>query len=152
MNDGKPIAEAQTRSLDEAAANQAAPLADSRGPDHRRRRLIRGAVGIAPMVITLRSGALAVASCVGTVSIGTIQSDGTFLGPTSPPFRTPQVGDKCVTSAEACPAPHDMKISSGAWTGYNYDSSGKCSNGTGDLTSGTAVVLVSNAVTSFDNH
>ncbi len=33
--------------------------------DQRRRRLVRGAVAFAPLVLTLRSGALAAASCTG---------------------------------------------------------------------------------------
>jgi len=34
-------------------------------PENKRRRLVRGAVAFAPLVLTLRSGALAAASCTG---------------------------------------------------------------------------------------
>lgn len=45
---------------DPASADEGSTL------DQRRRRLVRGAAAFAPLVLTLRSGALAAASCTGT--------------------------------------------------------------------------------------
>ena len=76
-----------------------------------RRRLVRGAVALAPMVLTLRSGALAAASCTGTRLITTpdagngklpqkTASDGTSLvgAPTPNPDKCVLIAneDKCV--------------------------------------------------------
>lgn len=62
-----------TESIDETAASAGRSLADGEAVspsqtslmDQRRRRLVRGAVAAAPLVLTLRSGALAAASCTG---------------------------------------------------------------------------------------
>ena len=45
--------------------------------ENKRRRLVRGAVAAAPLVLTLRSGALAVASCTGARLVD-IPGDGKF--------------------------------------------------------------------------
>ena len=68
----------------------------------RRRRLVRGAASIAPLVLTLRSGAVAAASCVGAKALNvTVDSSGKIDG-------TPggaAAGDYCVTSVQECPDP-----------------------------------------------
>lgn len=69
MNDGKPTREAQAQTLAEDAVNQAGISPVSQSPDLRRRRLIRGAVGIAPVVLTLRSGALTAASSLCAAAV-----------------------------------------------------------------------------------
>ncbi len=46
-----------------------------------RRRLVRGAMALAPLVLTLRSGALAAASCTGTVAFVTVNSSGKINAP-----------------------------------------------------------------------
>jgi hypothetical protein len=51
------------------AAAESAGAADPSMLDQRRRRLVRGAAALAPLVLTLRSGALAAASCTG-VKVG----------------------------------------------------------------------------------
>ena len=72
--------------------------------DQRRRRLVRGAAAFAPMVLTLRSGALAAASCTGarTVSVH-VDANGKI-----PPSVGAQAGDTCYLSADVrqCPDPN----------------------------------------------
>jgi hypothetical protein len=50
--------------------------------DQRRRRLVRGAAAFAPVVLTLRSGALAAASCTGAVVVSaTFDNNGRINSP-----------------------------------------------------------------------
>lgn len=63
MNDGKSFDEAQATKFDAPAK----PVQND-GADLRRRRLLRGAAGIAPVVLTLRSGSLAASSCVHVIA------------------------------------------------------------------------------------
>jgi hypothetical protein len=64
MNGQQPTDE-QALNLPTADSAPAASLENTDSLDLRRRRLLRGAAGIAPVVLTLRSGALAAASCTG---------------------------------------------------------------------------------------
>ena len=48
-----------------STAGETGLLGDTSTLNNKRRRLIRGAVALAPVVLTLRSGALAAASCTG---------------------------------------------------------------------------------------
>ena len=65
-------------------------------PDIRRRRLVRGVAAGAPRVLTLRSGALAAASCTGAkiVSIG---DDGLIINPDGM-----HATDVCFTEQQVC--------------------------------------------------
>ena len=68
-----------------------------------RRRLVRGAVAFAPLVLTLRSGALAAASCTGAKTVRT-----TLDASGKPPAAVGAVsGDVCykVTEVNTCPNP-----------------------------------------------
>lgn len=71
-------------------------------PELRRRRLVRGAAAIVPVVLTLRSGAVVAASsaCTGVKGFVDTSQQGQF----SPSF-TIAPGDVCVmpTSTESCP-------------------------------------------------
>ena len=49
-----------------SATGETAIPGDTLITENKRRRLVRGAVALAPLVLTLRSGALAAASCTGT--------------------------------------------------------------------------------------
>ncbi|BBL73614.1 hypothetical protein [Methylomagnum ishizawai] len=80
-------------------------------PDFTKRRLVRGAVAGAPVLLTLRSGALAAESCSGVQSAGintanvtggsgTIQA-AIQAGTGNPPY-TPAQGDYCVTQYFTC--------------------------------------------------
>ncbi len=101
-----------TESADETATTTGLSLADgeavSQGKastlDQRRRHLVRGVMAIAPVVLTLRSGALAAASCTG-VRIASVTPDadtGAVSGAVD--------GDVCVQGLQQCPAPHLEKV------------------------------------------
>lgn len=64
--------------------------------DQRRRRLVRGAAAFAPVVLTLRSGALAAASCTGVKIQGrTIDKHAKILDTTNVVGPTPGPADIC---------------------------------------------------------
>lgn len=71
--------------------------------DQRRRRLVRGAVAFAPLVLTLRSGALAAASCTGAKVIDVTSS------PPSP-INGAEAGDYCVSGYNTCQVGDHVKI------------------------------------------
>ena len=76
-----------------------------------RRRLVRGAVALAPVVLTLRSGALAAASCTG-VRVFNVRTngDGKFDAPTGSGVVA---GDYCASPVQACELERPTKISGG---------------------------------------
>ena len=67
-----------------------------------RRRLVRGAMALAPVVLTLRSGALAAASCTGA-KVVSVTLDGNGSDPQSP--SRIDNGDYCVPNLKACETP-----------------------------------------------
>jgi hypothetical protein len=67
--------------------------------DQRRRRLVRGAAALAPLVLTLRSGALAAASCTG-VKITQVTPD-SATGVIADNSVIP--GDVCAPNLHFCP-------------------------------------------------
>jgi hypothetical protein len=72
MNDGKSIDETEAMPLVEFGNNPTENPGAAQDLNQRRRRLIRGAAGVAPVLLTLRSGALlAATSCTGAVTIAT---------------------------------------------------------------------------------
>ena len=113
--------------------------------DKRRRRLVRGAAAFAPVVLTLRSGALAAASCTGAKTVNTtLQSNG------KPPASVGAVqGDVCykVTEVNTGPSsPTKLENHVGSPFPYRIGDNGKC----GNLGGGTQVaILSSTAATSF---
>jgi hypothetical protein len=83
--------------------------------DVKRRRFIRGAAGVAPVVLTLRSGALiAAASCTGAKRITTLEQQGSNFNIAGGSAGL-QDGDKCFTSPNVCPT--GQKISGGNLNG-----------------------------------
>jgi hypothetical protein len=77
-----------------------------------RRRLLRGAVGIAPVVLTLRSGAVAaVSSCTGAKLLTTTDQEGKLTSSLGV-----KVGDTCITGYETidCPTGSGDKIRTSA--------------------------------------
>jgi len=67
-----------------------------------RRRLVRGAMALAPVVLTLRSGALAAASCTGAKVVSvTLDGNGTD---SQNPSRI-AAGDYCVPNLKVCATP-----------------------------------------------
>lgn len=101
MNNGNPI--------EKMHANET-----SLGPDLKRRRLVRGAIGIAPVVLTLRSGVLAASSCTGAKTLEASTNGGGKLTSPVPVSTDPLNPDYCVSpfSQEGCPT-GEQKISSG---------------------------------------
>jgi hypothetical protein len=82
MNDGKSIDETEALPLVEFGSSPTANPSEAKDLDQRRRRLIRGAAGVAPVLLTLRSGALlAASSCTGALTIVTTDpTTGKFAG------------------------------------------------------------------------
>lgn len=156
MNDGKPTSEAQAPALAAPSSDRATASEGSHGVDGRRRRLLRGAAGMAPVIITLRSGGLAASSCVGTKALGSTNTSGDFTIATGGPISAG--GDRCVanySTSGSCPSPADQilpKYSSSAVDGGTLSGTGgsgdpyKCSLISG---SNTNVAIVSASVTSF---
>ena len=102
MNEGKSIDEMETLPQVEPVNGPTGDPNQERAMDLRRRRLIRGAVGIAPAVMTLRSGGLA----AGSLCVSTSQSGLTLgAGPTGstgtnwiqvPLTGSASAGDQCI--------------------------------------------------------
>ncbi|MFM8331787.1 MAG: hypothetical protein ACKN9T_08870, partial [Candidatus Methylumidiphilus sp.] len=110
MNDEKSLDESQAAAgIDAPAAN---PVQNG-GADLKRRRLLRGAAGVAPVVLTLRSGYLAASSCIPAIQTGlTTDNNNIIAGDTTgirqglpPPFEV------CVapTSTTGCPDKHIVR-------------------------------------------
>lgn len=124
----------------ETAASGDLPLAENK-----RRRLVRGAMALAPLVLTLRSGAAA-ASCTGAKTVSAVlDNDG------KPPASVGAVsGDVCYKVSETATCPQDsarklLNVPGGAPAGYTIGSNGKC----GDLRNINVAILSSQAATSF---
>ena len=95
------------KSLDlSSVTGETAITGDTSVTENKRRRLVRGAVAFAPLVLTLRSGALAAASCTGTkvLSVST-NGEGMFTDPSG----SVGAGDYCV-EATTCGPEHPTKI------------------------------------------
>lgn len=112
------------KSIDEAGQSPASSPAESDGfrsvktslPDPSRRRLVRGAAAVAPLVLTLRSGGvLAAASCVGVRQFVSTDTVGEFTT-----NGISAVGDECFTPYDRGTCP-DMKIIAGTRTGVTVD-------------------------------
>lgn len=101
---GKPV------DLSSATAEASAP-GDIEEHENKRRRLIRGAVACAPLVLTLRSGALAAASCTAAKVIGvTTNNSGNFTPPSGSGVAA---GDYCVSGVQACTPDSPSRIGGG---------------------------------------
>jgi hypothetical protein len=106
--------------------------------DQRRRRLVRGAAAFAPVVLTLRSGALAAASCTGAVVVSaTFDADGKI---TSSGVRE---GDFCVPSPQICSYPDGHQKINGTPDSQAIGNNGKC--GTTNLRTNVAIVSSASA-------
>lgn len=89
-----------------------------------RRRLVRGAMALAPVVLTLRSGALAAASCTGAKVVSvTLDGNGSDL---ENPSRIDN-GDYCVSNLNACATPGKVETPlPGQIPNYQVASGKKC--------------------------
>ncbi len=83
-----------------STADQAAISGGEAAPENKRRRLVRSAAALAPLVLTLRSGGVAAASCTGARLVD-IPRDGKFSGD----FSVGTSPDVCITRnpAPVCP-------------------------------------------------
>lgn len=133
---------ANDNSIENASTQQT-----SQATDFRRRRLIRGALGAAPVILTLRSGALAAASCTGAKALAVTDTSGKFTNTTSGIVT----GDRCVTPYNAAGCPSN-KILSGTNAGSVSSSSSKwqCKTSSGTpIKSAQVAILSAAAVTSL---
>lgn len=115
--------------------------------DLRRRNLVRGAVAFAPLVLTLRSGALAAASCTGAKIVNI---------PASGNFTTSSSSDVCIPEADICPgAPltGTTKIVTHTETKIPVTSVGgglyRCDKPTGGYYTGNMAILSSHSAASI---
>jgi len=110
----------QLPALSPAKSDQSSSAAAS-PPDRARRRLVRGAAAVAPLVLTLRSGGvLAAVSCMGVSQITVTDANGDFMGNS---IAVP--GDQCVDTfsqnAATCPG---NRITGGSLSGVPVTHSG----------------------------
>jgi len=119
-----------------------------------RRRLVRGALSLAPVVLTLRSGALAAASCTGARLV-TI-NERNRIGRNDAQAMGLTTTDVCFPDATVCegfPTGNRVptKINSAPQTGFkltqNNNNSFNC--GTSDLTDRQVAILSSASATSL---
>ncbi|EXI81656.1 MAG: hypothetical protein AW12_02766 [Candidatus Accumulibacter sp. BA-94] len=133
-----------------SATGEAANLGNTSAPDNKRRRLVRGAVAMAPLVLTLRSGALAAASCTGAKFVGTTTANGALRQ--APPTLTE--ADTCFASPGICPGYPIFGPTKVTSVGANL---GPVSNVNGAISCGnqsgvTVAILSSAAATSLMGH
>lgn len=107
-----------------------------------RRRLVRGAVSLAPIVLTLRSGALAAASCTGAVAIVNVNPGGKIENPPSGVAE----GQVCISNPAICES--GSKISGGTPIGTVQKNGNNlfCGNDSGG---GQVAILSSASATSL---
>lgn len=95
----------------DTATDQASFPNDASEGENQRRRVIRGVVACAPLVLTLRSGALAAASCTAAKVVAITTDDkGKF---TPPPGSGVAEGDFCVSNVQACVQGEPSRIGGG---------------------------------------
>jgi hypothetical protein len=144
MNDGHPIEETRPHEVSDDL-------------NLRRRRLLRGAIGIAPVVLTLRSGAVAaVSSCTGTKLLTSVDRLVVNKGGRLNPSAGAVSGDTCITGYDQtdCPTEEAIKIRTGQGSiaGTVNISGGKAyCNGTGQsyTLNQKIAILSSNSASSF---
>jgi hypothetical protein len=117
-----------------------------------RRRLVRGAVALAPLVLTLRSGALAAASCTGARLVRINQNN--RIGENRAETLGLTTSDVCFPDATICegsPTTGLTKIKSTPTTGFNLteNPNGSLSCGTSDLRGQRVAILSSTSAASL---
>lgn len=115
-----------------------------------RRRLVRGVVALAPLVLTLRSGAAA-ASCTGAKALR-VTLDGNGKVPNADALGVRR-GDVCYlqSQVDVCSeAPPKLQNPAGTPASYTVNSSLRCGDNPNTLSPGTQVaILSSQAASSF---
>ncbi len=129
------------------ASSEMATSVGTSTPDSKRRRLVRGAVALAPLVLTLRSGALAAASCTGAKTVATALGENGLID-TGVGAMDGDVCFKRSSTVNVCAEHPDTKLENpmGAPTESDTVSGGKCGNFTKDT---NVAILSSTSATSF---
>ena len=130
-----------------STAGETGLLGDTSTLNNKRRRLIRGAVALAPVVLTLRSGALAAASCTGAKAQNVTLGNGTngTLDKKIPANITVVDGDVCYKTSDV-PTCSAQKVQNlpGPQAAYPVDfATRKCGPSGGRLPGGTNVAILS---------
>lgn len=119
-------------------------------PESKRRRLVGGAVALAPLVLTLRSGGVAAASCTGAAKIPSVKLKQNGVIPST--SVRPIQGDGCFSKVTQC-ATNTSKLSTDPGTYdkvgiVSVNDSGKfyCTNGKKD---DVVAILSSASASSF---
>lgn len=114
-----------------------------------RRRLVRGAMALAPLVLTLRSGGLAAASAgAAVVAFGTLDTKGNITNISlTDPGRTVTNSDKCVTGYSR--PNNDFRISGGQADTKAIHGSFKCGDAKAVSDPVQVAILSSNATISL---
>ena len=160
MNDGKSIDDTKALPLSASTNEHTTSVGENQEFNQRRRRLMRGAAGLAPVILTLRSGAAAAAlsGCAPILGDATVSTDGDgkILSPPTGIIAT----DFCIdtnpslgTVVGCDPSPsntlHDIRRSgTGTPTKVTVSQSGSdfsCPN----LKSNTTIAIVSAATSVF---
>jgi len=102
MKNAEPMEQAPKSTELVLASDEAGGLEMPSVADQRRRRLVRGAAAFAPVVLTLRSGALAAASCTGAKVLN-VTLDNNGSDPQSP--SRIKDGDYCFSNLDICKTP-----------------------------------------------
>lgn len=126
------------------------PETSSQNENAGRRRLVRGAVSIAPIVLTLRSGGLAAASCVPAKTVSTFVDNNGQISSSVGAID----GDLCYKTADVtvCPnpqSPNKLENLPGSPTNLYTVSNGKCKIGNTTLKNTNVAILSSGAANSF---
>lgn len=118
------------------------------GPDLRKRRWMRGAVAAAPVVLTLRSGALAASSCVPAKATAFAEPDKGKLQNINPGNVSLAEGEYCVKgyTDSGCPSLHVRQVQPVA-TGQINNRDGKwyCKSGDGRIKNANIAIFSSPA-------
>ena len=93
-------------------------------PENKRRRLVRGAMAVAPLLLTLRSGALAASSCTGVKLTGVSVKSSNAI----PPATDPRAGEllnptKPLVAGDVCVQPGVLQNCAGPQAGKVLTSS-----------------------------
>lgn len=120
-----------------------------------RRRLVRGVAALAPLVLTLRSGALAAASCTGATLVRI--NDNNRIGPDAAGELGLTTSDVCFPDATVCPGSPTgnripTKVNSVPQTpGFQLtrNNNGSFNCGSGDLRNQQVAILSSSSAASL---
>ena len=145
MNHGNSLGDAQTPAAGDAGDQLPVASAETATPDLKRRLLLRGAVGMAPVVLTLRSGAVAASSCTGAVLITSLDSSSQY-NPGAAPVNTSDICARITSQAGCLDTTHQVKtvnpLDAGVTTSPASGSLWQCNDGSGHPMAGSSNVAI----------